>query len=377
MADIVSLNVLPSCSSLGVFMRCPASRRLARIDTRGDVQKKGMERGTNCHKFMENVVKFGRDDALSKAPDDLRQFLSAINLKDVWPDGQPTAHEVEVAMAYSISDRSVKLLGNGLDRDYSNVDRHVYIVGTADLAMESNSVVADYKFTNFSRYAPDPDKSDQLMMLGSMYMLLSGKESVNLRTIKIDDDARVRIVRHDFDELSSKLYESIVLLKTREAPGADFHTGAWCDDCRSFSLCEAKTSMIRALSLEPKVIEMTEENAPLIVEKLIEYKRVVDALQTQVDAYAANNPVKMKDGRTYGPKTTTRRSIPEVDQAVKVLGEMYDADRAAAMVVSDKKITIDSITKVLGTHKEAERALGELQRHGLVAKKKTDGIGIS
>lgn len=365
-------------SSVGVAIACTGRRTLPVIkQERDDELRPHLARGTAVHKFLEDTFNL-KDPALALArmePGDTRSFCTSLDTDSIIPLGMETA---ELAWAYDVNTRSVRVLGCSLDRRY---DVHPgEIPGTADCVFRraGDLGVADYKITDSDLWAPAPKRSGQLKFLGMCAMRATGAGRVILQTIRVGSSGKAHVDEWIMDEFECSAFED-ELHRSLTAPPV-FVEGPHCQNCGDrFKVCPAKTGLLRNALVESHEAAMslniTEENAPKLVQVLADLKELTKFYENQLKEYAKDFPVIMPNGDIFGPQYRTYRTIAEVDPAYAWIVEAHGQDVADRVLDVKKSITLDSLTKELGKP-AAEKTMRALQDLGHVSVRETSNVAL-
>lgn len=347
------LNVkMPSGSSLKRVKACLASQFKPHVYQQSDQA----DEGTAKHLFLELTIGKGMsvEEAIVPIGPKHRKACLEIDL-----DAIPKMTEVmaEVTFAFDPLTKTARILGQGLNRDYSGAKSHE-IVGTADrfgyVERDGRVIprVDDYK--TGGAFDVDPaNQNDQIRFLGLCVSLLPelmrGSDVIEVSIVRtlgrVKDDP---YTMDQFDlaaELDSALRLSSSLIGIAKSGNVPPPVeGSHCKYCPAFEHCEAKTSMIRkmvnapALTAEGIMSMITHENASQAYARYREIKSVLRKMDMAFRKWAEKNPIKTSNGKVWGP---VESQAAEIDPSVafEVLSELYGIEVAKAACSFDTSKT--------------------------------------
>lgn len=368
---------LPSASELQRAMACRGSMTLPRIEESNEYAAKGVE----VHKFLANIVKgMSFEAALAKVPGEYVSDCKEIDIDDLPRD--LTNVQTEVAYAYNPFTGVGRVLGVDVERDYTSADRLLEFVGTADIVgvkADGTLYIGDFK-TGAAFNVPSSDKNWQLFLLALAATRAGGHDQAEVSIIRTLGTVRNDKYLVDALELAAAA-ESLFELaqwhkefkEKKDRSAITFATGDHCKYCPSKLYCPAKTAILKSVINMPhntkdSILEMlTEANAAQAYIRWQEVKSVMRMVEPALRQYASDKPIKLPNGKTFGPRDTESKEInPDVARAV--LKELYGdkvADAACSFETTKKAIK-NSLREVAqkGELGKTEREVFEKIRQG-------------
>lgn len=357
-----------SASALERISLCPPSAFLpAVVDLLED--KGDAKRGTIIHRFLADVPKVGRDEALLAVEDlEVRAICSAIDLAQLPIDG--VEYAAEVAFAYDPATDRGRELGRDLERAYDDL-RPGEVPGTADVvgltADGEGVIIYDYK-SGWKTVTP-ARRNLQLGFLALAACRAYGRRRAHVAIISLKDPERPEFDRWEWNELELDVWANEILSLLEvvdgqraawrgDADGASLAlaVGNHCEYCPARRRCSAWSTMIVALARDPRAelldlsspTTLTEEQIASAWHRLKAMQSILETAETVIKSYATvNGGVDIGDGLTLAPVLTERETV--IGRiAREVLEEKHGktiADRAAEWKVSKKSIE-DALRKV-------------------------------
>ena len=213
-----------------------------------DRETEDNRRGTAIHAYLARAAAVGRDRALAELlDDDLAAECSGIDVAAIPPGAQR-----EVTLAWNWRTDRARVLGIGLERDYSAAESDEF-VGTADLVgrTDGGAWIDDWKTGALKVRAA---RSMQLRFLGFAAARVIGVDHADVGMLYLGRDGRFRSDRASFDafDLAAIADELRELVERGEeaaraiAAGAPLrlHDGAWCEYCPALWGCPARRALI-------------------------------------------------------------------------------------------------------------------------------------
>ena len=304
-----------TASALPRLAACPASALLVHEDysTRDAID------GTARHAEREALVLAGRADELPEA-------VAAL----IQPGDEVTA---EVAVAYSPSRDTGRILGSALGRDYAVTGDEV--PGTADLVISGvgRLICVDWKGHR------DNGSREQLRFYALALARATGAESV---TIAVHyESGRLVVTELDDIELDAFAAELRGIVARAADPMELPRASSQCRYCPAFSACPEQRALAAQASGEAlwQRVELTslarDEDARDFYELTnrvgVLYKRMRDKLA----ARAVAHPIPLGDGKVYGIRKTKGNDELDADKAYTVARDTYGQAFADDMVTRD------------------------------------------
>ena len=352
---------MPTASRMPLLMACLGSEVLPTVGRLHSAS----DRGTAIHRYLEEVVRYGRMAALGNVGDDHRAECERIDVTRIQELANEGA-EPEQAFAWSPStDRGRALASTG--RSYSDVANDE-IAGTADLVCRDR--VIDYKTGRYD--VEPPEQNGQMKTLALSVARARGLESVIAEVWKLRDDGGWWVRSHTFD--SFDLDAIAADIRQRLAQLDDVRAGRHrmqlvegdhCQWCPSLTACPAKTALAKSLASVTKGIDDATALAPeergLAWDVITRAQQVIDRARASLEELAKREPIPLPDGRTLALEESTREYV--VGEVVRdVVRERY-GDEVAAKVcevkVSSSKAALD---RELG--KASREVKDEIRRRG-------------
>lgn len=351
----------PSASSLERINLCPPSAVLPPVDDLLE-PKPDAKFGISGHRFLCDVPKIGRDEALLAIEDEsVRAACEVLDLEQLPVDG--VAYAAEVAFAYNPTTDSARELGRDLDRAYDGL-RPGEIPGTADVvgltADGEGVVIYDYKFGR--RGATAAERNLQLALLALAACRAYGRKRAHVAIINLWDTERPTFDRCDWDALVLDMWADEIrnlleaVEQTRaiwrgETDGASLAltVGDHCRYCHARRRCSAWTSMIVALARDPRG-ELVDLSAPAALDdaqvarawrRLVDMQTILEVAETVLKGYVRQHgPVDLGEGRALEQVMAERETVVG-NVAREVLEQKHGkevADRASEWKVSKASI---------------------------------------
>lgn len=334
--------------------------------------------GTNVrHRFFERVPQVGREAALAEISDPAgRAAMAAMELDGMPLD--PAAYAQEVSFAWDWEKGTAREVGRGLSRGARDAMLGpTEVGGTADIAAllgDDGAYIGDIK----AEFDPQPpaEQHDQLHLLALMAARAWGREWVKIEIIRPRkgepawrDAAELDLFAlTDIAERMRALALAVLLARAEyEKDGIDppAHVGDWCRRCHSRHACSAIGGALARVA-EPNAIMITDENAPAVYELLSAVRARADELWELLKQHARQSPIRLPDGRVFGPKMM---NFDVIDGAKlwRVLADMHG--EAVAWAAAQVEITKSRLDEALTPIALARgpRKLAEVRREVIAA----------
>ncbi len=305
-------------SSVGRSLICPPSGVLPQVQT----VRAASTFGNVVHEFCRRCNVDGRDAALDAIEDEsYRAACEAIDL-DRMPTLLRDRYVSELALAFDVKDGTARVLGQNVGRRYAElgVDHARQVPMSIDLAGFTEDSegfeTIDYK-TGTGRYMAEVYRA-QLAMGALAGTRAYGKTWARGVLLYVHSDGGVHAEYAVFDAYDLALFEAeLRRLWARQdrveselaagQPLSDLVVGEHCEYCNAFRSCPAQANIIR-WALEPSVLSdlgaavesLTHERAAEAYQKMKVLRRVLDVVESALEAYATATPIDAGGGLVYG-----------------------------------------------------------------------------
>lgn len=362
--------IRPSASSVERVLACPGSAHLEQHDYKSDYASAGDER----HGDAEAAAVLGAHEDL---PWQVRKLLQP---------GDVMA--AECAMAYDVSDDTGRALGHIAWRDYSGL-RPFEIPMTIDLIVygERRILVVDYKgFEPVTEAALNPQLATGALAVARA----AGRDEIDVAIVYLGASWKPADVAtlcvFDLDVHAARLRDMMT------STDKTLHIGKWCKYCPAFvagpgmcpeqkKLAEDAGSGAIAVRVESMIPFSNDDDAADAYDLLQRIRTVQTRLQAALYARAAERPIRLRNGRVFGPhqKLGDREydgpTVHAVVAAIPELGRDV-ADKVVEMVASQAQF--ERVVKPLvprGKLAETKRKVfGEVEARGKMQRKQTTVI---
>lgn len=346
------------------------------------------KRGTAVHKFLCLVCEVGHEAALGlMASDEHYEDLKAIDIVRL-PHAQPDAWAAEVALAWNpTTDTARELYRGSGKRDYSSCTTDEY-AGTLDVvAIDGDCFVYLDVKTGWGNLAA-PRDALQLGFGAVAGARAYGCTRATVGWIRLVDGEPVFQV-DELDELDlnamaerlRRVIEAATIAEADfEASGRDLSTitpvqGEHCRYCPVFLRCPANATLLSAIAandpVAPAVID--ESVIPQTLERIWAFRKVLDAVEKNINDYAHAHPVPMPDGKIYGPVEMSRESLDPVIGG-NVIANMFGDEMARTAVEEKLELTKASVERVSRIVAEREkRKISHVEKEVLEAIRAAGG----
>lgn len=342
-----------TASQLDRVFACPASAVLPQIE---HGTSEAAERGTAIHRFLATGELPVEKTAL--------EICEALDLSALPVDRSKWS--AEVSLALDLDTGAARELGRMLDRNYPPT-KATEQIGTADalgIADGGATVVVIDAKTGHGRKTP-ASRSQQLRFLAVAAARAYGCHQARVALCHIKDDGGAWWQWHELDAFA--LEEAFIALRrlrhqisalakvasARPLGTGDVRTGEHCVYCPARLACPAKTAVIREWAQDPAGAAegirkmLTPETARAALIKVREVREAMRVVESALHAYAKENPIRLPDGRVFGPHET-RRELMDGNVAYRVLAEKWGADVALnACEMDATKASIERAAKKL------------------------------
>lgn len=284
----------------------------------------------------------------------------------------PPGARSEVRIAYDVSDRTARILGEGAGREYGDL-RPFEIPGSIDvLGVQGDAVVVlDWK-TGFFDVEP-ASRNSQLWGYGLAAARALGKSRAILRIVytkrknQLDEYEADALELAAFADRLERLHVEVIRRRRdygarAQAAGAaavSTSEGPWCRYCPSKAFCPSKNALLVQISERGLAVvgdtQMTPGRASEAARRVLDFEQLAKDAKKRLIAYVeANGPIHLGDGRYYGrhhrPGDEKIVDVEKVDQAIAELVPVGDVSRfsGAAFERSTSKAAIGRAAKSLG-----------------------------
>lgn len=364
--------------------QCPASQALPRIEGWSEPAS----RGSVLHDFKTNVKDYGLEEALSRAPDDMREALKQYPLEGL---PQDATYSSEVAFAIDLETGQARELGRKLGRKYAEAGAgSLDIVGAGDdfAMLGSTGVLVDDLKTGHG-YVTPAKRNLQVGGLAYAACKVWERKWARVELIRQTEDGTrpfFDVAEHDefdLDEIWLRLERTgrrVLEARADVAAGRDpqMLEGRHCEHCKAFKKCPAKRSLLTALSVNPGATLSERVDRYLELDPARAFRAFREVIMPVVNAVAANlrewareHAIDLGDGTEYGVRHIQK---PVIDgrKTFELLEELYpetDA-RFAAVEVKTSKAAIRRALRPIAP----PRGLGKMHDAVLEAIKQKGGI---
>lgn len=349
-----------SASSFSRTAACPGSAALPHI---GEESGDAAAKGTVIHKFLEDCVNKGRDEALRIVPEEHFSACESINLSEL-PAGNAASYATEVAFAYNWRTGTARLLPDVQNRNYGALTDDE-IPGTVDIVglTEPAAIIWDYKT---GRGHVDPAESNwQLKILGVAAAAAYGKDEAHVGIIRVWDKVNHFMSAHlDMFELekAKKDIENVMLDAIKAVEDVDagrvpqLNIGLQCEYCPCMRVCPAVTGFLQSSRADPNSlifnpIELSPEEAGQAYLHIKVLKKVVKIMEDNLKEIAKVTPLPLGNGMVLAEVLVPRESPDSPGDApiVKsVMTRLYGKDAGEESVeikMSSSKTLVEKIVR--------------------------------
>lgn len=273
-----------TASSLARLRNCPSSAVLPRAENFNQWAEAG-------HEAHEELAIFTED----------HPFAHLI------PDGA----RAEVKLAYDVSTRAGRVIGEGGGRDYGTPGPFEIVGSTDVLGIDGDRVVViDWK-TGFADVEPAASNS-QLWFYALAACRALGKSEAIVHVVYTQSK---RVDSYEIDSLElaefavqlERLHMRVAQLTAVKRDGSPLETreGAWCKHCASKHVCASKNALLVQFASGGLAIvgdaTMTPERAASAYEQLAKVDQLVRDAKKRLETYVdEQGPIALGEGRMYG-----------------------------------------------------------------------------
>jgi hypothetical protein len=347
-----------SASAVPRLLACPGSAHLRHAD----YESKHAEAGDERHLDKEIAADLGATDEL---PKQVRALLQP---------GDELA--TECAMAYDVSDDTARALGHINWRDYRDL-RPFEIPMTLDLVIRGNGrlVYVDYKgFEEVDSAATNTQLATGALALARA----SGLDEVTVAIVYLGAEWRPADVAvlsaYDLDAHADRL--RALMTSTDKTLRVNKH----CKYCPGFHDCPEQKKLATeasggalAIRVESMIPFADDEDAADGYEMWQRVKMLSARMSAALHARAAERPIRLRNGKMFGPVAKPGNEKLDGDVVWKVVGDQHGrdvADQAVVRTATKKRLT-DTLK---GKRGAALAVLKEVKARGGISQKPTTTI---
>jgi hypothetical protein len=362
---------------------CPGSTALPKF---GSESSAVAQRGTVIHKFLEDCINRGREEALRLCDPDFLGVCEVIDTDEL-PAGNAAGWRAEVAFAYNWKTGTARVVGEGLGRDYPPLEPDE-IAGTADAVgiVGDKVMVYDYKT---GRGHVDPAEANwQLRFLGLAAARAYGLLEASVGIIRIlDDMPSFSHAHYDVFDLTAVQQQirdvAVAALKAADdvAAGKTPHlvTGSHCTYCPTIMSCKAVTNHLVAIARNSAEfitdpVTLTPEEAGLAWVKISIVEKGLAAAKESLKQIAMSMPLPLPNGKVIAAVETGRETI-DAEITEKVMTKLYGPQIAGEAVEIEYATSKDRVKKTVRAHLKENEKLGKT--FDAVIDKIRDAGGVS
>lgn len=348
-------------------------------------------RGTIVHAYLRIVHQVGQRAALEAiaaeyglaADSDEIRFCEVIDL-----DLIPRGGTLEATYAWSAKG-GARYIGRDLERDYTaaGVTTDEW-PGTFDYVavLDAAALVHDYK--TGARVVSELESWQLalgMLCVCRVHRLTQGKAA----HIKIQEDGRPRWYVREFDQFDLDAIERRMVklddeyrrmeeMSEEQRLRLGVSAGEWCTYCPRYLRCPLKVGALAALGrgeAEELNTEVTGADAARALETLLRFEEASKAAWAQLFAYAELHPIRLPDGRVFGPKEgEARDSVLDHHKALALVREQM-GEKYALLATRTTKGDLENAAKQWARDnghpigKSAEALIIHLRDRQLIEKK--------
>lgn len=328
-----------SGSRLPVLRHCAYSFRddVTFPDNRAKEDDADADDGTHNHELFSTFVEKGHFPPVSPS-----KKILCNHVREFW--GERGRWSVESAYALNPSKRSVRFLGNRIDRKYVVTEGEIPLTLDYEGYERGVLVVGDWK--GFGAHVEEPRKNLQLLTqacAAELYAQQNGRPPgpVRLEIPHVTERGvycpEVEISQLVLLAVMAELAVLLGRIKQTPEPIAGDH----CRYCNVNGACPATREVVRVIAGEASAAQWTSEfvsvdNDRAILRELSAVKKAIEAIDRAVKTRNAGG-IDMGDGYAYR-NTVSQRTVPDREKIEAHLGDRY--------LEFTKKIEVESFRRV-------------------------------
>lgn len=329
-----------TASSLSRLLNCPGSAVLPRAENANEWADAG-------HEEHESLA---MELAAGTLPDWIARVI---------PDGARS----EVALAFDVSTRAGRIIGENLGRAYGTVGPFE-IVGSADVVGTDADAVVVIDFKTGHNLVESAGTNPQLLFYCLAAARALGKSRavsriVYTRTGRVDEAEFDALDLAAFADRLEQLHLSVAKSQRARSAGEAVSTreGTWCRYCPSSPYCGSKNALLVQVAEHGLAVigdtQMTPARARSGYEEIVRIEQLVKEARKRLETYVdENGPIDLGDGRMFGRYVRNGNERLSGDVAVKaiaqVVGESAREFEAMAIERKTTKAAIERAAKALG-----------------------------
>lgn len=380
----------PSGSQLKRALACPASLHLPQVTL---PPSEAAGRGTWIHRYLELLYTgHSQADALKVLSEGCPPEIVDECQSIVLPSLPTVQWECEKAIAYDISDRTARWLGNSIGRNYGEL-------GTFEvpLTLDMTAVTADCVYvldwkTGHAELGP-PREHPQLLAGALAMAKLHDRHHARVAFGYVRQNGEIHVTEwaeldifdlEDFGETLRDLQMRSASVAATIAQGKtpDVTMGGHCDYCPAFHSCPGQTSLVRSIPGLAKNDSgsLTRGQMGEAWVKIRSARKLLSQMERTIRAEAAREPIPLPNGKTLGPVMVEGNEKLDGRVAHSVIADVTE-DFAVADAAVDMKVTKASIDRALKVHCQPgelasvrRKVLKQIREAGGATRPRKEGI---
>lgn len=343
----------PSASALARAMECPSSVALPQVATTSDAA----QRGSQIHRFVRDGLSgVSRAAALATVDKEHRATCEGIDFAKV--GGDLSGVKAEAAYAYDVRQRTVRLVGYNIGRNYGPLGPDE-IAGTNDFeGMRADGIpaVVDVKTGQPVTVCRE---NPQMMFHALVQMLRTGASEVDARILYVREDGAIHPDSWTFDVFSLEAFADeldvmlgrVVRARLSVASGdVRVATGDHCRYCPALQACPAYTSLARTMATDldgaaEKIAALAPVDAGKAWALLDRIGKLYDVTKEALKAYAAQQPIPLANGQTVKEIPFERSSFNQAAAIAALRGKGATDEEIGMLFVPFKGTQIRAVGK--------------------------------
>lgn len=342
---LITISALPRVSA------CLASGVLEPI--RDITPSPSAARGTAIHAFLRDCNTLGVAGALERVPESERALYETIDLEQL--PISPANFVAEVGFAYDWeADTARELFRGDSSRSYEGL-KETELAGTADVVglTDTSVVILDWK-TGY-RHLGDPSESLQLRAYALAAARAYGRGAAEVGFVCRPTEAEPRVHMRSLEflelELSAQTIRELMsrVHEARRAPQPPAGVvGPHCRYCPALGRCSEASGLVRELARAPQepLPVLDEQTAPLVYQRWVAAQVTLERVEEGLKAYAQGSPIRLPDGRVWGPVSVGREVLDPIRGAAALV-ERFGPDIVDLVVEREPELTKASLERGL------------------------------